>query len=121
RHDLDACRRGAGGRREDVQVPGQLLHHSRCAGAVPPRGGALSAGGSHYRSPINYSEDNLKEAKGALERLYRAIKGLPQVPANGGEEFVERFGKAMDDDFNTPEACAVLFDMAREVNRLKDS
>ncbi len=76
---------------------------------------------SHYRSPINYSEDNLKEAKGALERLYRAIKGLPQVPANGGEEFVERFGKAMDDDFNTPEACAVLFDMAREVNRLKDS
>lgn len=76
---------------------------------------------SHYRSPINYSEDNLKEAKGALERLYRAIKGLPQVPANGGEEFIERFGKAMDDDFNTPEACAVLFDMAREVNRLKDS
>lgn len=76
---------------------------------------------SHYRSPINYSEDNLKEAKGALERLYRAINGLPKVPAKGGEEFVERFGKAMDDDFNTPEACAVLFDMAREVNRLKDS
>ncbi|MFA5679519.1 MAG: cysteine--tRNA ligase [Pseudomonas sp.] len=76
---------------------------------------------SHYRSPINYSEDNLKEAKGALERFYRALKGLPVVAAAGGDEFVERFGKAMDDDFNTPEACAVLFDMVREVNRLKDS
>ena len=76
---------------------------------------------SHYRSPINYSEENLKEARGALERFYLALKGLPQLPAAGGEEFVERFAKAMDDDFNTPEACAVLFDMAREVNRLKDS
>ena len=76
---------------------------------------------SHYRSPINYSEENLKEARGALERFYLALKGLPQLPAAGGEEFIERFAKAMDDDFNTPEACAVLFDMAREVNRLKDS
>ena len=76
---------------------------------------------SHYRSPINYSEENLKEARGALERFYLALKGLPQLPAAGGEGFVERFVKAMDDDFNTPEACAVLFDMAREVNRLKDS
>ncbi|NLY59654.1 MAG: cysteine--tRNA ligase [Gammaproteobacteria bacterium] len=76
---------------------------------------------SHYRSPINYSEENLKEARGALERFYLALKGLPQLPVAGGEEFVERFAKAMDDDFNTPEACAVLFDMAREVNRLKDS
>lgn len=76
---------------------------------------------SHYRSAINYSEDNLKEAKSALERFYNALKGLPQVPATGGEEFVARFAAAMDDDFNTPEACAVLFDMAREVNRLKDS
>ncbi|GGJ07491.1 cysteine--tRNA ligase [Halopseudomonas pertucinogena] len=76
---------------------------------------------SHYRSPINYSEDNLREARGALERFYRALKGLPEVPAKGGEEFVARFCKAMDDDFNTPEACAVLFEMAREVNRLKES
>ena len=76
---------------------------------------------SHYRSPINYSEDNLKEARGALERFYRAIKGLPDTVAVDGEEYVARFGEAMDDDFNTPEACAVLFDMAREVNRLKTS
>ena len=76
---------------------------------------------SHYRSPINYSEDSLKEAKGALERFYTALRGLPEVPAAGGEAFVERFGAAMDDDFNSPEACAVLFDMAREINRLRDS
>ncbi|MFK8400925.1 cysteine--tRNA ligase [Pseudomonas sp. BGr12] len=76
---------------------------------------------SHYRSPINYSEDNLKEAKGALERFYTALRGLPQVAAAGGEEFVERFGAAMDDDFGTPEAVAVLFEMVREVNRLRES
>ncbi|MDH1104703.1 cysteine--tRNA ligase [Pseudomonas otitidis] len=76
---------------------------------------------SHYRSPINYSEDNLKEAKGALERFYTALRGLPVVEAAGGEAFVERFGAAMDDDFNSPEAVATLFEMAREVNRLRDS
>ncbi|MHB9800289.1 cysteine--tRNA ligase [Pseudomonas sp. MT3] len=76
---------------------------------------------SHYRSPINYSEDNLKEAKGALERFYTALRGLPQVAAVGGEAFVERFAAAMDDDFGTPEAVAVLFEMAREINRLRDS
>lgn len=76
---------------------------------------------SHYRSPINYSEDSLKEAKGALERFYLALKGLERVAPAGGEAFVERFTAAMNDDFNTPEACAVLFDMVREVNRLKAS
>lgn len=76
---------------------------------------------SHYRSPINYSEDNLKEAKGALERFYTALRGLPQMTAEGGEEFVARFGAAMDDDFGTPEAVAVLFEMVREVNRLRES
>ncbi|HDZ55473.1 MAG TPA: cysteine--tRNA ligase [Pseudomonas xinjiangensis] len=76
---------------------------------------------SHYRSAINYSEDNLKEAKGALERFYRALKGLPLAEPAGGAEFIERFAKAMDDDFNAPEACAVLFDMVREVNRLKET
>lgn len=76
---------------------------------------------SHYRSPINYSEDNLKEAKGALERFYTALRGLPRVAAEGGEEFVARFGAAMDDDFGTPEAVAVLFEMVREVNRLRES
>jgi cysteinyl-tRNA synthetase len=76
---------------------------------------------SHYRSPINYSEDSLREAKGALERFYNALKGLPDAAPDGGEAFVERFAAAMDDDFNSPEACAVLFELAREINRLRDS
>ena len=76
---------------------------------------------SHYRSPINYSEDSLKEAKGALERFYNGLKGLPEATPVGGEAFVERFDAAMDDDFNSPEACSVLFEMIREVNRLRDT
>lgn len=74
----------------------------------------------HYRSQLNYSEDNLKQARSALERLYTALRGLDTAAeANGGEEFVTRFKEAMNDDFNTPEAYSVLFDMAREINRLK--
>ncbi|KFX02944.1 cysteine--tRNA ligase [Pectobacterium betavasculorum] len=74
----------------------------------------------HYRSQLNYSEDNLKQARAALERLYTALRGTdPSVEAHGGDEFEARFREAMDDDFNTPEAYSVLFDMAREVNRLK--
>lgn len=76
---------------------------------------------SHYRSPINYSEDSLREARSALDRFYNALKGLPEAQASGGEAFIERFTQAMNDDFNSPEACAVLFEMAREVNRLRDS
>ncbi|HEP8419567.1 TPA: cysteine--tRNA ligase, partial [Pseudomonas aeruginosa] len=49
------------------------------------------------------------------------LKGLPELAPAGGEAFVERFGAAMDDDFNSPEACAVLFEMIREVNRLRES
>lgn len=74
----------------------------------------------HYRSQLNYSEENLKQARTALERLYTALRGLDlSVAPAGGEAFEARFRTAMDDDFNTPEAYSVLFDMAREVNRLK--
>ncbi|WP_339516717.1 cysteine--tRNA ligase [Pseudomonas sp. RL_15y_Pfl2_60] len=76
---------------------------------------------SQYRSPINYSEDSLKEAKGALERFYHALKGLPEAAPAGGDAYAERFAEAMDDDFNSPEACAVLFEMVREINRLRDT
>ncbi|WP_421684358.1 cysteine--tRNA ligase [Stutzerimonas urumqiensis] len=76
--------------------------------------------GSHYRSPINYSEDSLREAKSALERFYRTLNGLPDSTPSGDQVFSDRFAAAMDDDFNTPEACAVLFDMAREINRLRN-
>ncbi|WP_278427560.1 cysteine--tRNA ligase [Pantoea dispersa] len=74
----------------------------------------------HYRSQLNYGEDNLNQARAALERLYTALRhtDASATPA-GGEAFEARFRTAMDDDFNTPEAYSVLFDMAREVNRLK--
>lgn len=73
----------------------------------------------HYRSQLNYSDENLNQGRAALERLYTALRGLPVVAAAGGDSYVERFRAAMDDDFNTPEAYSVLFDLAREVNRLK--
>ncbi|SUB72807.1 Cysteine--tRNA ligase [Pluralibacter gergoviae] len=74
----------------------------------------------HYRSQLNYSEENLKQARSALERLYTALRGTDASAAPaGGDAFEARFREAMDDDFNTPEAYSVLFDMAREVNRLK--
>jgi cysteinyl-tRNA synthetase len=76
--------------------------------------------GSHYRSPLNYDDSQLDGARAALTRLYTALRGLPvEVHAAGGEAYRERFDAAMNDDFNTPEALAVLFDLAREVNRLR--
>jgi len=77
---------------------------------------------SHYRSPINYSRENLESAHAALERLYTCLRHLPKsekLPDN--ETFTERFNAAMDDDFNTPVALSVLFDIAREINRLRDN
>ncbi|WP_047682566.1 MULTISPECIES: cysteine--tRNA ligase [Xenorhabdus] len=74
----------------------------------------------HYRSQLNYTEENLKQARTALERLYTSLRGTDKSaqPA-GGEAFESRFVEAMNDDFNTPEAYSVMFDMAREINRLK--
>jgi cysteinyl-tRNA synthetase len=74
---------------------------------------------SHYRSQIDYAEDALVEAKSALDRLYTAMDQLElsQVALEG--PYLDRFNAAMDDDFNTREAIVVLFEMAREVNRLK--
>ncbi|MES9827091.1 MAG: cysteine--tRNA ligase [Candidatus Thiodiazotropha sp.] len=76
---------------------------------------------SHYRSPLNYDTEHLDNARAALTRFYTALRGIPEAPAAGGESYVSRFRDAMDDDFNTPEALAVLFDMVREINRLKDN
>jgi len=80
----------------------------------------------HYRSQLNYSEDNLKQARASLERLYTAIRDLDIVAIEIDDsvkesKFYQGFVKAMDDDFNTPEALAVLFDLAKEVNRFKAS
>jgi cysteinyl-tRNA synthetase len=70
---------------------------------------------SHYRGPINYSLGQLDQADAALGRLYTALRDLP-VLAPPGDEYGERFLESMDDDFNTPEALAVLQTLAREVN-----
>ncbi|WGE59560.1 cysteine--tRNA ligase [Actinobacillus equuli] len=75
---------------------------------------------AHYRSLLNYSLDNLDLARSALERLYTSLRGCDlSVEVAGGEQHVEAFKAAMDDDFNTPGALAVLFEIAREVNKLK--
>ncbi len=74
---------------------------------------------SHYRSPLNYSNQNLDYAQQALTRLYTALRDLPKADAGHEGDFSERFYAAMDDDFNTSDALAVLFDLAREINRLK--
>ncbi len=74
---------------------------------------------SHYRGPINYSLDNIEQADAALSRLYLALRGVaPALDAPVGEA-TARFREAMDDDFNTPEAIAVLQSLATEVNRAK--
>jgi cysteinyl-tRNA synthetase len=75
---------------------------------------------SHYRSPLNYDDEHLANARAALTRLYTSLRGLPKAPSLGGKVYRERFDAAMDDDFNTPEALAVLFDLAREINRVRD-
>ncbi|WP_177421298.1 cysteine--tRNA ligase [endosymbiont of Lamellibrachia barhami] len=76
---------------------------------------------SQYRSPLNYDSEHLDNARGALTRFYTAMRGLPQVESVGAEAFSQRFHDAMGDDFNTPEALAVLFDMVREINKLRDT
>ena len=73
---------------------------------------------SHYRSSINYSEDSLKEAQVKLDRFYNALAQVDNyVSAATNNDYSERFHAAMDDDFNTPEAIGVLFDLVREVNK----
>ena len=78
---------------------------------------------AHYRSPLNYSDVHLDDARNALSRLYTALKAVPGdvLPVDWEEAHARRFRQAMDDDFNTPEACAALFDLAAEVNRGKSA
>ena len=78
---------------------------------------------SHYRSPLNYSQDNLEQARAALTRLYTSLRGLTPIAAPGPEceRYTTDFHAAMDDDFNTPEAIAVLFELAREINKSRET
>ncbi|NVJ59311.1 MAG: cysteine--tRNA ligase [Gammaproteobacteria bacterium] len=71
---------------------------------------------SHYRSQLNYSEENLNAADASLERLYLALRDTKPDGGKVIDKYVEQFTKAMDDDFNTPLAIAVLFELAKAVN-----
>jgi cysteinyl-tRNA synthetase len=82
---------------------------------------------SHYRSPIHYSQENLQSAQAALQRLYTSLRGFDLCAdgqavnfSNVRGDYQKKFQEAMDDDFNTPDALAVLFEVAREINRLRD-
>ncbi|MGE5623943.1 MAG: cysteine--tRNA ligase [Bacillota bacterium] len=76
---------------------------------------------SHYRSPINYSDAQLDQARSALGRLYIALRNMPVAKPPAQSPYRDSFAAAMDDDFNTPVAMSVLFDIARDVNTLRDS
>ncbi|MCG8382736.1 MAG: cysteine--tRNA ligase [Gammaproteobacteria bacterium] len=81
---------------------------------------------SHYRSPLSYTDANLQNARSSLSRLYTALRDWKkagsqvETPEPSITAHTERFERAMNDDFNTPEAFAVLFDMVAEVNRHRD-
>ena len=76
---------------------------------------------SHYRTPLNYSDVHLNDARGGLKRLYTALQAVPpaDIQIDWSNSFAARFKAAMDEDFGTPEAVSVLFDLAGEVNRSK--
>ncbi|MBB3175988.1 cysteine--tRNA ligase [Variovorax sp. Sphag1AA] len=76
---------------------------------------------AHYRSPLNYSDVHLGDARASLKRLYNALYLVPpvKVDIDWGNDYASRFKAAMDEDFGTPEAVAVLFDLAGEVNRTR--
>jgi cysteinyl-tRNA synthetase len=81
---------------------------------------------AHYRSALNYSDVHLDDARGALKRLYTALSLVPfstsePLEIDWSHPHAQRFKAAMDEDFGTPEAVAVLFDLASEVNRSKDA
>jgi cysteinyl-tRNA synthetase len=82
---------------------------------------------THYRSPFNFSDASLEDARQALRRLYTALEGHPPSAHDGGSVLdethpaVQRFAQAMDEDFNTPLALAVLFDLASDLNRSADA
>ena len=76
---------------------------------------------SHYRSPLNYSDEQLNDAKAGLTRLYTALRDVEIVESPSIEEYKNRFEQAMDDDFNTPVAISILFELTNELNKSKKS
>jgi cysteinyl-tRNA synthetase len=78
---------------------------------------------THYRSPFNFADSLIEDARAALRRLYTALDGVPadDGPVDWTEPRAAAFKAAMDDDFNTPGALAVLFELAGELNRTRDA
>jgi len=77
---------------------------------------------SHYRSPLNYSDQMLDSAGAALSRLYNALRDMPITEAGeAGATYIKQFDEVMDDDFNTPKAVAILFELANQINKLRDT
>jgi cysteinyl-tRNA synthetase len=78
---------------------------------------------THYRTGLNYSDAHLDDARSGLKRLYTALALMPEqattVAVDWSDDYAKRFRAAMDEDFGTPEAIAVLFDLASEINRSK--
>ena len=74
---------------------------------------------SQYRSPLNYSDEHLDNARNALTRFYTALRGLPEATPTADTQFEKDFHAAMQDDYNTPEALATLFELVREINRVR--
>lgn len=74
---------------------------------------------SHYRSPLNYSEDNLQLAHRGLLRLYQSIKDIESHDDELDQHWVDQFNLVMNDDFNTPEALSILFQLSHEINKTK--
>lgn len=74
---------------------------------------------SHYRSPLNYSEENLQLAGRSLTRLYQAIKDVHTTGAEMDQQWIDQYNAAMNDDFNTPVALSVLFQLSHEINKSK--
>jgi cysteinyl-tRNA synthetase len=74
----------------------------------------------HYRSQLNYSQDNLEQSRAAMERIYTALRDVEvsNEPV-GDNEYIERFKVAMNDDFNCPEALPIMFELVKEINRVK--
>jgi len=89
-------------------------------GRYPPEVVRFFIVSSHYRSPLNYSDENLDHAKASLTRFYVALRDLPASEPSSDTDYRTRFQEAMDDDFNTPEALSILFELAREINRARD-
>lgn len=116
---MDACGCNSREQGKDVQVFGQLFTIREILETYPPEVVRFFLVSSHYRSQVDYSEDNLAEAGRSLARLYHALRGI--APASSDDvpetDHDRRFVELMDDDFNCPGAISVLHALANDINQ----